>query len=614
MKKGLLFYIMALVAIVAGRSQTVEPTWESLNQRSYPQWFSDAKLGIFVHWGLYSVPAYASTEGYAEWFYRGLMVGDSGRQAVMSLYADTTQAVFDQYAALADHWHAELWRPDQWANLFRRSGARYVLLVTKHHDGYCLWDSPLQPTWNSTMSGPRRNIVEELTAAVRNEGLRMGFYYSLPEWTNPRHIWMRDADDSIADYVDNYMVPQFKELVRRFRPDVIFSDGDWQNTAEQFHAEELISWYYNLVGPDAVVNNRWGRGTAHGFLTPEYSQGIVDVTTPWAECRGVGRSFGFNRNEDVENFLTDRQLIQHFCELVSAGGGLTLNVGPMADGTIPFIQQERLLALGRWLEVNGEAIYGTTPYVDADCHGNVISNHTVYSRTTASLPDASAIGYDWVRNAPLKQMPVDHFSIRWVGMVEAPADGDYIFRIEANDEATVSYLTPEASAEWVGELGDEALSGFEPQMQYHHSWAENDGAQRTLHLHKGERRLFCVDYREKDLEATVHFTWSRDGGKRFEPVPAAWKGKATWERTMRCFTRKGSDLYVIEFERPGRQLTLGDLPRLKKGTTIQLLGTTAELKWKQQKDGSVVVDLSPVSAAEMNRLEHAWVFKIGGAL
>ena len=205
--------IMLLLAGLTTQAQ-VQPTWESLNQRGYPQWFQDAKLGIFIHWGLYSVPAYASKEGYGEWFYRGLMQKVPERTRIMSYYADTTKPVFDQYKELTKFWHAELWNPDDWAQMFKDAGAKYVVLVTKHHDGYCLWDSPFQPEWNSVVSGPGRNIVEELTTAVRDKGLRMGFYYSLPEWSNPRHIWMVDPDNEIGDYVDNYMVPQFKELVR----------------------------------------------------------------------------------------------------------------------------------------------------------------------------------------------------------------------------------------------------------------------------------------------------------------------------------------------------------------------------------------------------------------
>lgn len=579
--RALLLVLLTLLPL-CGTAQSVEPTWESLNQRGYPQWFSDAKLGIFVHWGLYSVPAYASKEGYGEWFYRGLMTGDGDRRRIMSLYADTTLPVFEQYKQLTHHWHGELWNPQEWARMFSEAGARYVVLVTKHHDGYSLWDDPYQPEWNSVVSGPKRNIVEELTAAVRNEGLRMGFYYSLPEWTNPRHIWMQDPDSAIGDYVDNYMVPQFKNLVSKYKPSLIFADGDWQNSSAEFHSVELISWYYNLVGPDAIVNDRWGNGTQHGFKTPEYSAGISVTDRPWAECRGIGRSFGYNRNEDLDNFLTDSELIQHFCELVAHGGGLTLNVGSMADGTIPLIQQERLRALGRWLQVNGEAIYGTRPY-STPCQREHMS---------ARMPPTTHIDHDWVRNAPLKEMPVDNFEINWLGIVgpTPPKAGDYIIRIEGDDEV---WLT----------IGDDTL-------YYNHAWAENDRCQTTVHLDGNSVLYLDVRYLEKDLEATVRVTWSRDGGKTFTPLYADWEGVASWQRTLRCFTQKGDDLYVIEFERPGQTVTLSGMPKLKKGTKITLLGTTGTIMWKQKKDGTLTLDLSQIDPKELNALDHAWVFKI----
>ena len=137
MKHHIALLIVCLVPVF------VHPqSWEDLNRRGYPQWFNEAKLGIFVHWGLYSVPAYASHEGYAEWFYRGLMAGDTARRRVMSLYADTSLALFDQYRELTHYWKAEKWQPDEWSSLFRAAGAKYVVLVTKHHDGYCLWDCP----------------------------------------------------------------------------------------------------------------------------------------------------------------------------------------------------------------------------------------------------------------------------------------------------------------------------------------------------------------------------------------------------------------------------------------------------------------------------------------
>ncbi len=573
---------LSLAAASGLMAQTEQEKWDLLNERGYPQWFSDAKLGIFVHWGLYSVPAYAGKEGYSEWLYKGLMNREPGRMKIMSLYADTTLPVREMYGQLADHWHAELWQPQEWAKMFKDAGARYVMLVTKHHDGYSLFADPFSPQWNSTVSGPRRDIVAELTKAVRQAGLRMCFYYSLPEWSNPLHRWTVDPDSTLERYVTGHMIPQFRFLVDRFRPDAIFADGDWDFTAEQLHSADLIGWYYGMVGDDAIVNDRWGKGTQHGFRTPEYSAGIADLDRPWAECRGMGRSFGLNRNEDLDNYMTDRELIQHFCELVAHGGGLTLNVGPAADGTIPMIQQERLRSLGQWLRVNGEAIYGTWPVRDMLCHRR---------RTTAAMPHTTTIDFDWVRNAPLKGMPVDNFEVEWTGITPTPpAEGDYILRIEGDDEV------------WMP-VGRDTL-------YYNHGWADNARSQTTVHMDGSSVLAMKVRYREKELEATVHVDWSRDGGKTFTPIYADWEGTASWERTVRCFTQNGGNLYVIEFERPGRELTIPSMPKLDKHAAITLLGTTATLKWRQKRDGTLVIDLTAVSAKEINALDHAWVFKI----
>lgn len=413
MKRLFLISMLSLYFNMSVLAQEVEPTWESIKQRGYPQWFSDAKLGIFIHWGVYSVPSYSSPEGYGEWYYRGLMTGDTARVNFQKrVYGeDFTYRDFDSM------FKAELFSAEQWADLFEKSGARYVLLVTKHHDGYCLWDSKYSPDWNSVVGGPKRNIVKELTDAVRAKDMKMGFYYSLPEWTNPLHIWMQDDDDSISDYVDNHMIPQFKELVSTYKPSIVFADGEWNNSSEQWHAAELISWYYNIVGDEAIVNDRWGAGSDYGFRTPEYSSGIQKTDRPWAECRGLGRSFGLNRNEPLHNYLTSDELIRHFVKLVSAGGGMTLNVGPAADGMIPLIQQERLLALGKWLEINGEAVYGTKPYTKFyEMKPVEVRRHD------------SVIDFDWVRNSPDPRISYDNFTATWTTTFTPEYSANYVLK------------------------------------------------------------------------------------------------------------------------------------------------------------------------------------------
>jgi hypothetical protein len=441
--------------------------------------------------------------------------------------------------------------------------------------------------------------VEELTTAVRDKGLRMGFYYSLPEWTNPRHIWMVDPDNKIGDYVDNYMVPQFKDLVTRYKPDLLFSDGDWNNSAEQFHSQELISWYYNTVGPDAIVNNRWGNGTQHGFLTPEYSAGIANTVVPWAECRGLGRSFGLNRNEDLDNYMTDKELIQHFAELVAHGGGMTLNVGPYADGTIPLIQQERLRSLGKWLKINGEAIYGTRPY-EIPCQRET---------TSAQLPPTETINFDWVRNTPMRGVTPDHFSIHWSSTITAPEEGKYTLKASADDAMTVTRRITYTE----DTLLHVSKDGIGKQIP-----------KETVYLQKDETLNLEVYYHEEDIEATASLTWSRDGGAE-EPVPANWQGEVTWERTSRCFTQKDNNLYIIEFDRPDQRkpLVIKNMPKLNPKAGMILLGTEEEvdyqgykglkynmLKWKQDKKGTVTIDFSDIDTKKLNELENAWVIRV----
>lgn len=596
-KNGLSMIILLLFLLFTANvsAQTIEPTWEQINQRGYPQWFGDAKLGIFVHWGLYSVPAYASPEGYGEWFYRGLMTGDSGRVAAMQRHGGQPgQSPLQQYALLRDQWKGELWDPDEWAEIFRQSGARYVLLVTKHHDGYCLWDyaNTALKDWNSVVSGPRRDIVKELTAAVRRQGLRMGFYFSLAEWTNPLHTWTVSPNDSVGRYVELYMIPQFKDLVGRYHPSVIFTDGEWDNNAEQWHARELISWYYNTVGSEGIVNNRWGHGNQHGYKTPEYSGGIMDTVSPWAECRGLGRSFGINHNEPLSNYLSSEELIQHFVKLVAAGGGLTLNVGPEADGRIPLLQQERLLSLGRWLETNGEAIYGSRP-----CAYPYEYNDTLTFERIDSLID-----FDWVRNAPIKGMTYDHFNVHWEGRVEPLYTERYTFQVEVDDDVVVT-LDGDTLIAHFKDVADAPASNAQAARNYASTSA-------AVTLQRGKSYRIEVSYREKDLEARMRLRWSSKS-QRPQPVPAVggWSGSYRCLAPSLCYTRQGDTLYAIALQAPGETLALHHLPIPPKGMKVKLLGCERPVEW-HYSEGVLYLHTGGLSYADLAHCQGAWTFRI----
>lgn len=552
----------------------VQPTWESINERGYPQWFSDAKLGIFIHWGVYSVPAYASLEGYAEWYYRGLMTNDDRKDFQERIYGKEFK-----YEDFAPMWKAELWSPEEWAELFKKSGAKYVLLVSKHHDGFCLWPSEYAPSWNSVEVGPHRDICGELTEAVRKQGLKMGFYYSLPEWKSDIHRWYVDPDENIGTYVDTHMIPQFKELVTKYKPTVLFTDGEWRNSAEQWHATELISWYYNTVGKDAIVNDRWGDGQQHGFRTPEYSAGITLTDRPWAECRGLGRSFGLNRNEPLENYMTSDELIRHFCVLVAAGGGMTLNVGPAADGKIPLLQQERLLELGKWLDINGEAIYGTRPY------------KKFYEKKLVTISRIdSIIDFDWKRNSPDPAISCDHFQAHWQGVFTCP-DDNYIFEIQTDDQARL--------------LIDDQEVIWDARKQ---PWS-------SIHLSAGQHKI-GVFYVENDLEATIHLYWSSptmpkqlmDGFRMGTMLPAqGLKASYICEQPSVCYTQGKDALYAIALDYPEDQLVL-NVDKPADDMKVTLLGCPKVLPWKYQ-DGKLYIDTGGLKHNDI-RSTAAWVFKM----
>lgn len=355
--------------------------------RPLPAWYDDAKLGIFVHWTAAAVPAYAPITGspfdlaadgggweeamrsspYVEWYWNSISI--EGSPAAAHHREHYGDAPYDRFVETFLDGHAG-WRAGPWADLFEAAGARYVVLVTKHHDGVLLWPSatpnPRKPRW-----GSERDIVGELAAAARDRGLRFGTYYSggldwsfggLP-MTDLRAMF--DAIPQTPEFTA-YVDAHWRELIERYRPDLLWADI---GSPAALDLDALFADYFAAV-PDGVVNNRFDwfgqtAGARHAdFVTPEYST-KGDPGRKWESTRGIGTSFGFNREESDDTYLSPEALIRMFAGIVANGGNLLLNVGPTADGTVPFAQAERLLALGWWLRTNGEAIYGTRPWAGA---------------------------------------------------------------------------------------------------------------------------------------------------------------------------------------------------------------------------------------------------------
>lgn len=359
-----------------------EPNWESIDSRAVPTWFEDAKFGIFIHWGVFSVPAYSPTardgvavyDRYAEWYWRKLTDPKGKTYPFFQAFHEKNYGKDFKYQDFANAFKAELFKPDEWADIFKQSGAKYVVLTSKHHEGFTLWPSAQAWNWNAVDVGPHRDLAGDLIKAVRAKDLRMGYYYSLYEWFNP--LYRQDVNR----YVDEHMMPQMKDLVTRYKPDVFWTDGEWDHPSETWKSTEFLAWLFNdsPVKNDVVVNDRWGKETRSkhgGIYTTEYDL-VHDENTlgkkiehPWEECRGIGGSFGYNRNENLEDYSTSKQLIDMLIDKVARGGNLLLNIGPTADGRIPVVMQQRLHDIGTWLATNGDAIYGTRAWAAAPAIG-----------------------------------------------------------------------------------------------------------------------------------------------------------------------------------------------------------------------------------------------------
>jgi alpha-L-fucosidase len=379
--RGAILFLFLWVKIFFVSAQEYNDSWTSLDSRPIPAWFEDAKFGIFIHWGVYSVPAWRKLEpglyaSYAEWYYARVMYNEKNGGAD---FHNKNYGKDFEYRDFAPLFKAELFDPVYWAGLFKSSGAKYVVLTSKHHDGFCLWptQSPYKKDWNTMDIGPKQDLLGELTAAVKASGLKMGVYYSLVEWESSRTHRTPSGyylPQSIVDkykipddaYVDKHIIPQLKELVENYKPSLIFADGgEWDGTEDYWKTKAFLSWLYNSspVKDEVVVNDRFAKdmpGNHGDYYSSEYKDmDESKLNHPWEESRGIGGSYGYNRAEGIEDYNSSEELIHELIDIVSRGGNLLLNVGPTADGRIPVIMQERLKDIGQWLEVNGEAIYET---------------------------------------------------------------------------------------------------------------------------------------------------------------------------------------------------------------------------------------------------------------
>ncbi len=358
---------------------TFTPDWDSLKKHTVPNWYQNAKLGIFIHWGLYSVPAWAPPSGelgkvdwnkwfydnaYAEWYLNTLRLkGSPTYQHHIATYGKD----FDYYQfAKTFNEQTQKWQPDTWATLFRNTGARYAVLTTKHHDGFRLWPSEVvNPHANGRTLSAQRDLVGDLTTAMRGAGLKMGLYYSGGlDWTFTSEpiATRQDVRGRIPQTTEyaQYADAHWRELIRRYQPAVLWNDIGYP---KQGQLPSIFADYYNGV-PGGVINNRFSVDFAD-FTTPEYAKYDRITEKKWESCRGLGFSFGYNQVEGPDQVIAPDKLVALLVDIVSKNGNLLLNIGPKPDGSISDIQMNRLQELGKWLQANGEGIFDTRPWARA---------------------------------------------------------------------------------------------------------------------------------------------------------------------------------------------------------------------------------------------------------
>ena len=346
-----------------------EPTWESLEKYTIPQWYKDAKFGIFIHWGVYSVPAFAN-----EWYPRNMYLKDSG---VYKYHLETygPQKEFG-YKDFIPQFNAERWDPYHWAELFKKAGAKYVVPVAEHHDGFAMYNCS-HTKWDAVEMGPRRDIIGDLAGAVRKQGLKFGASY------HRAHNWNFFTFDDEFDTVDpensglygqrhepkvpaseEFMedwLARYIEIIDKYQPDLAWFDFGFNNPEFEPYRKKLAAYYYNK-GQD------WVKGVVLNYKNKAFPEeaAVLDIERGklneirkllWQTDTSVcNRSWGYIRNHDYKS--VDR-LVDELVDIVSKNGCLLLNICPKPDGTIPEPQEKILSDIGRWLEVNGEAIYDT---------------------------------------------------------------------------------------------------------------------------------------------------------------------------------------------------------------------------------------------------------------
>ncbi|CAF1685647.1 unnamed protein product [Rotaria magnacalcarata] len=401
---------LSLLFVLSGSSYL--PQWSSLDTRPLPSWYDQSKVGIFIHWGVFSVPSIHS-EAWMWWAWKG----DNPNPDTV-VFMNKNYPPDWTYADFASQFHAEFYDPNEWADIFAASGAKYVVLTSKHHEGFTMWPSKYSFNWNAMDVGPKRDLLGDLANAIRNRtDIVFGLYHSMYEWFHPLYLEDKKNGFKTQMFPFGKTLPELKEIVETYKPSVIWSDGDWEASDEYWNSTGFLAWLYNEspVRDTVVVNDRWGSGIPcqHGdFYTcsDHYNPGHL-VTHKWENCFTIDKgSWGYVRTSSANDYLTIEEILYQIITTVSTGGNVLINVGPTSYGKIAPIFEERLRQMGSWLKVNGEAIYSSIPWK----YQNDTVNKNVWYTSSKDKEFVYASLLDWQKNTSeiLLGAPVSSSSTR----------------------------------------------------------------------------------------------------------------------------------------------------------------------------------------------------------
>ena len=350
--------ILVGLSVTQAAEENIKPESKAEHDQRM-KWWRDARFGMFIHWGIYSVPA-------GEW---------KGRTDHAEWIRDTARIPLKQYEQFVGQFNPVKFNADQWVRIAKNAGARYIVITTKHHDGFCLFDSKY--TDFDIMSTPfKRDIMKELSDACRRQGIAMCWYHSIMDWHHPDYLprrkWeQRSAEGANFDRYVTYLKNQLRELTSNYgHIGVLWFDGEWERTWNHQRGQDLYN-YVRGLDPNIIINNRVDKGrsgmaglTQEGGFTGDFGtpeQEIPATGLPgvdWETCMTMNDHWGYNKHD--HHWKSKEDLIHTLVDIASKGGNFLLNVGPTSEGLIPPASVERLEAMGRWMKVNGDSIYGTT--------------------------------------------------------------------------------------------------------------------------------------------------------------------------------------------------------------------------------------------------------------